>query len=72
VTRDGFILVQDDPFDHPVPVVVVVSRAGTAIRFLYENTVTLQDGHRPFTMTTYVEESPEDMENGDEKGHRPP
>jgi len=71
ITQDGFILVQDDPFDHAVPV-VVVSRAGMAIRFVYENSVTLDDGHRAtFTMTTYVEEQSEDLENGDQKGHRP-
>lgn len=73
VTRDGYILVQDDPFDHTVPV-VVVSRGGMAIRFIYENTVTLSDDHaQTFTMTTYVEdEVAEDLENGDTKGHRPP
>jgi hypothetical protein len=71
VTRDGYLLVQDDPFDHAVPV-VVVSKGGMAIRFVYENTVTIDDGSGRFTMTTYVEEASEDLENGDTKGHRPP
>lgn len=57
ITKDGFILVQDDPHEDPVAIVVVEDKDGRETRFAYESTIILHDDVGPtFTMTTYVEE----------------
>jgi hypothetical protein len=68
VTREGWVLVQDDPLEHAVPV-LLVELGDRVVRFLYENTVTVDAGaERPLTMTSYVEEVATDEGGGNGGG----
>jgi hypothetical protein len=64
ITQEGWILVQDDPLEHAVPL-LMVTVGDHVCRFRYENTVTVAGPHeRPLILSTYVEE-----EGGDGDGN---
>jgi hypothetical protein len=67
ITREGWVLVQDDPYDDAVPTITL--EVGDRIcRFHYDSTV--REIETGYTLTSYVEE--DDVYEGGGNGHRPP
>jgi hypothetical protein len=70
ITRDGWVLIQEDPSEHTVPV-VVLEVGDTVVRFFFESTVLVpatEAAERPLLVSTYLEEdeTAEGGGNGDD------